>query len=93
MRVFLDNSFLNVRQESTLRPWKGSPFLQQAVVKDNLKELIRCIGDLGFNCSEVNLLEKWGNKQEEPSWVQNESLPQAFLRCHLLNEMNLDPLI
>ena len=93
MRVFLDNSFLNVRQESTLRPWKGSPFLQQAVVKDNLKELIRCIGDLGFNCREVNLLEKWGNKQEEPSWVQNKSLPQAFLRCHLLNEMNLDHLI
>ena len=29
MCVSLDNSFLNVRQEPTLRPWKGSPFLQQ----------------------------------------------------------------
>ena len=69
----------------------GVPLLAaEAVVKDNWKELIRCIGDLGFNCREVNLLEKWGNKQEEPSWVQNKSLPQALLKCHLLSEMNLD---
>ena len=27
--VSLDNSFPSVRQESILRPWKGSPFLQQ----------------------------------------------------------------
>jgi len=27
--VFLDNSFPSVRQELTLRPWKGFPFLQQ----------------------------------------------------------------
>ena len=26
--VSLDNSFLSERQERTLRPWKGSPFLQ-----------------------------------------------------------------
>ena len=26
----LDNSFLNKRQEPTLGPWKGSPFLQQS---------------------------------------------------------------
>ena len=28
-RVSLDNSFLSVRQEPTLGPWKESPFLQQ----------------------------------------------------------------
>ena len=28
MRVSSDNSFPSVRQEPTLRPWKGSPFLQ-----------------------------------------------------------------
>ena len=27
-RVSSDNSFLSVRQEPTLGPWKGSPFLQ-----------------------------------------------------------------
>ena len=27
--VSLNNSFLSVRQEPTLEPWKGSPFLQQ----------------------------------------------------------------
>ena len=27
--VSLDNSLLNVRQEPSFRPWKGSPFLQQ----------------------------------------------------------------
>ena len=29
--VSLDNSFPSVRQEPTLRPWKGFPFLQQAL--------------------------------------------------------------
>ena len=75
--VSSDNSFPSIRQEPTLQPWKGSPFLQQFYVKLYLTEMSlkflvsSCTIFLSSN-SAVHVLQhlldhfkwNWGEKTE-----------------------------
>ena len=71
-----DNSFPSVRQEPTLKPWKGSPFLHQNHNPgENIFKMLPCRGGNG---SPSNILASEILGTEELGGLQSNS--RAFLR-------------
>ena len=72
----LDNSFPSVRQESTLKPWKGSPFLHQNHNPgENIFQMLPCRESNGTPSS---ILSSEIPGTEELGGLQSNS--RAFLR-------------
>ena len=87
-----DNSFPSVRQEPTLKPWKGSPFLDQNHSPgENIFKILSCREGNGTPSSifASEILGAWwatvqhqgifeGRKQSQKSWSAHQR-PQSFL--------------
>ena len=84
--LYLDNSFLSVRQEPTLKPWKGSPFLHQDHnPREDILKMLSCREGNGtpssILASEIPGTEELGGLQSNSRAFWGEETVPGKLRC------------